>query len=105
MAPEAGERGEIALPVALTVGVVPEEERHRRHRSGDHELADLADERASVVVPPLDRRPGAAALDLPGVHGQDGTATHEGGAEIGAAARGEEPQVALHVLVDPVEAL
>ena len=45
VAPDARERVEVARAVALPVLVAPEAERHRRHRLGDHELADLADER------------------------------------------------------------
>ena len=37
---------EVALAVAAAVLVAPEVERHRRHRLGDHELADLADRAA-----------------------------------------------------------
>ena len=46
VAPDAGERVEVARPVARAVRVAPEPDRHRRHRLGDHELADLADDRA-----------------------------------------------------------
>ena len=42
---------EVGLAQPRAVGVVPEEDRHRRHRLGDHELADLADVRLAVLVP------------------------------------------------------
>ena len=42
--PDARIVGEIASPVPLAAGVIPESDRHRRHRLGQHELADLADD-------------------------------------------------------------
>ena len=55
---------EVALAVALAVGVVPEVQRHRRHRLGDDQLADLADQRLPVLVEGLDRAAQRAALQL-----------------------------------------
>ena len=57
--PDAGIGVEVALAVALAVRVVPEVDRHRGHRLRDHELADLAHERAAVGCPtPPPPRPG-----------------------------------------------
>ena len=105
VAPDAGVHVEVALAVALAVGVVPEADRHRRHRLGDHELADLADQRLAVRVPGLDRRAERARLQLALVDRQQRAAADERGADVGAAAGGEQPRVLADVLVDPAEAL
>ena len=96
---------EVALAAALAVGVAPEEERHRGHRLGDHELADLVDDAAALLVPGLDRAAERAALQLALVDRQQRAAGDERRAHVGAAARREQPEVALHVLVDPAKAL
>ena len=93
VAPDAREHVEVALAVALAVGVVPEEQRHRRHRLGDHELADLVDQRPPVLAPRLHRRAQRARLQLAGPHRQQRAGAHERGAEVGAAAGGEQPHV------------
>ena len=71
---------EVALAQALAVLVAPEEDRHRRHRLGDHELADLADERVAVLVPRLDLGAERARLQLAAVDGQRRHAADERGA-------------------------
>src|SRR5205807_10480745 len=48
--PDPGVHLEIALPVPDAVGIVPEPDGHRRHRLGDHQLADLADDWLAPVV-------------------------------------------------------
>ena len=105
VAPDAGVHLEVGLAVALAVGVVPEVQRHRRHRLGDHELADLADQRPALGVPRLDRRAQRARLQLALVDGQDRHAADERRADVGAAARREQPRVRADLLVDPAEAL
>ena len=96
---------EVAGAVAAAVLVAPEEDRHRGHRLGDDQLADLVDHGVAVLVPGLDRGAERAALQLAAVDGQERDAADEGGAEVGAAAGREEPGVGAEVLVDPVEAL
>ena len=96
---------EVAGPVAAAVLVAPEADRHRGHRLGDDQLADLVDDRVAVLVPGLDRGAERPALQLAAVDGQQGDAADEGGAEVGAAAGREQPGVGAEVLVDPVEAL
>ena len=96
---------EVAGAVARAVVVAPEEERHRGHRLGDHQLADLVDDRVAVLVERLDRGAERAALELAAVDRQQRDAADEGGADVGAAAGREEPGVAADVLVDPLEAL
>ena len=105
MAPDPRVLLEVAGPVAAAVLVAPEEDRHRGHRLGDDELADLADDRVAVLVPGLDRGAERARLQLAAVDGQQRDAADEGGAEVGAAAGREEPGVGAELLVDPVEAL
>ena len=105
VAPDAGVHVEVGLAVALAVGVVPHVQRHRRHRLGDHQLADLADQWPALGVPRLDRRAERARLQLALVDRQDRHAAHEGRAEVGAAAGREQPRVLADVVVDPAEAL
>src|SRR4029079_67651 len=70
VSPDPWVRLEVARAVALAVGVVPERDRHRGHRLGDHELAALPDHRPAVRVERLDLRAEAPALELPGVDRQ-----------------------------------
>jgi hypothetical protein len=85
--------------------VAPQANRHRRHRLGDHELADLADDGNAIGVPRLDLRAERTGLQLAAVHRKRGDAADEGRAEIRAARRREEPDVRAELVVDPVEAL
>ena len=101
VAPDAGVHVEVGLAVALAVGVVPEVERHRRHRLGDHELADLADQRPALLVQRLDLRAERARLQLALVDRQRRAAADERRAHVGAAAGREQPRVGADVLVDP----
>ena len=105
VAPDAGEHVEVALAVALAALVVPEEQRHRGHRLGDHQLADLADQRLALLAPGLDRRAQRARLQLALVDRHQRAAAHERRAQVGAAAGREQPRVRADVLVDPAEAL
>ena len=105
VAPDPGVTLEVARPVARAVVVAPQEEGHRRHRLGDHELADLVDDRVAVLVERLDPGAERPALELAAVHRQQRDAADEGRADVGAAAGREEPGVAPDVLVDPLEAL
>jgi hypothetical protein len=105
MPPDAAVVLEVARPVARTVLVAPEEDRHRGHRFGDHQLSDLVDDRVPVLVEGLDFGPEGAALELAAVDWQQGHAPDEGGADVGAPAGREQPGVAADVLVDPFESL
>ena len=95
-------------------GVAPEVQRHRRHRLGAHQLADLVDQRPADAVlvglgPGFDARAQAAALHLAFDHRQRGQPTDEGPGEVGAAADRREPDVlAVHLgqlVPDPAVAL
>ena len=88
-----GEHLEVALAVAAAVGVAPEVDRHRRHRLGDHELADLADQRLALGAPRLELDPERAGLQLALVDGQRRYAADECGADVGAARGREQPDV------------
>ena len=105
VAPDARVGVEVRLAVLGAVLVAPEVDRHRRHRLGQHELADLADVGVAFGVPRFDRRAERARLQLALVHRQLGHAADERRAQVGAAAGGEQPGVLADVLVDPAEAL
>ena len=96
--------GEVALPVALAVLVAPEVDRHRRHRLGDHELADLIDQRPSGRVPGLDRGAERPRLQLAQIHRQRRHAADERRAHVGAARGREQPCVGAELVVDPPKA-
>jgi hypothetical protein len=88
--PDPGVDVEIALPVPDAAGIVPETDRHGRHRLGDDQLADLADDRMAVVVVGLHLRAQAAAGDDAGPDRQQRAGPDEAGAQIGAAGEGAE---------------
>src|SRR5204863_110580 len=68
--PHAGIHVEVAVPVALASGVVPEEHRHRRHRLGDHQLALFVEPRPATLVERLHLAAQTARLDLADADGQ-----------------------------------
>src|SRR5919204_540375 len=105
LAPDAGVEVEVRGAVALAVGVVPEAHRHRRHRLGDHHLAELADDRLALLVERLDVDAQAAARDLAVVDRLQEAARHECAADVGAAAAVDEADVGAELLVDVVVAL
>ena len=105
VAPDARVHREVALAQALAVVVAPQEQRHRGHRLGDDELADLVREAPALLVPGLHRAAERAALQFTLVHRQQRAARHERRADVGAAAGREQPDVRSDVLVDPSEAL
>ena len=73
--------------VARAVGVVPEADRHRRHRLADHELAELADDRlARPGRTPRRRRRGSGPTSRPRTPAAAGTPWTMPGADVGAAA-------------------
>ena len=86
--PDAGEGGEVGVAVARAVGVVPEAQRHRRHRLGDDELADLAGHAAGRrrSRPPGRRRGWRAEISPAQTVGGRGAAGEAAG-DVGAAAR------------------
>ena len=85
VAPDAGEVLEVRRAVARAVGVVPEADRHRRHRPGDDQLALLADQRAAVRRERLDRAAEVAAADLALPDRDQRRGADERGAHVGAA--------------------
>src|SRR6185503_17055952 len=105
VAPDARIGLEVALAVPRPVLVVPEVDGHRGHRLGDDELADLAGDRAALLVPGLDLAAERAGLQLALVDGEQRDAADERGADVGAAAGREQPQVGAELVVDPAEAL
>ena len=86
LAPDAREVLEVGRPIARSVGVVPEPDRHRRHRLGDDELAELADDGVAVRVVGGGRDAEAASGDGAGPHGQQRVALDDAGADVGATA-------------------
>ena len=103
--PDAGEVLEVAGPVARAVLIPPQVQRHRGHRLGDHQLAHLVDDRASLVVERLHRGPQRSPLELPAVDGQQRDTADERGADVGSTAGREQPGVAADLVVHPLEAL
>ena len=104
MAPDAREVLEVGGPVLRAVTIVPETDRHRRHRLGDHELAGHT--RRTDVTVRSERLDGAAeqaATDLTGAHWLQRRGADERRADVGAAA----DRVDRHAddLADPAEAV
>ena len=83
--PDARGTGEVAVAVALALGVVPKLDRHRRHRLGHDHLTDLVTYRAAQAskTSSADARP--ATRNLADVHGQQRAPAHESGAYVGSA--------------------
>src|SRR5439155_12842071 len=104
VAPDPRVGVEVALVVATAVRVVPEVERHRRHRRREHELPELAYDRPPLGVEGLDPGAESGALDLAAVDGEEGTRLHEGRTTVRATAHAAHRQVALDVFEDPAEA-
>ena len=103
--PDPGIGVEVAFPVPGATRIVPEADRHRRHRLGDDQLADLPDDRLAVVVVGLHLRAQAAAGDDPRPDGQQRAGPDEARAQVGAAREGAEQQILLDPFVDPAERL
>ena len=103
VAPDAGVHGEVGSRAARAVRVAPEADRHRRHRLGDHELADLADQLVPVLVEGLDVRAERARLQLALVHRQRRHAADERRADVRPAAGREQPGVARRARRRPSE--
>src|SRR5205823_14276615 len=103
--PDAGKLLEIGLEVATVARIVPEAQRHRRHGLGDHELADLVDNTLAARVVGLDRHPERGGLDLAGAYRERRHAPDEPCAAIRAAAAVGDPEVLLHIEVEPGHAL
>ena len=99
LAPHAGVDVEVGRAVALAVLVSPERHRHRRHRLGDHQLAELADHLVAVGVERVrvdaQARPGDLAL----VHRLGEAARHEPGAHVGPAGAVVQQQLGAELLV------
>src|SRR6202012_1258984 len=95
--PHAGGVGEVGLPVQLAVVVVPQPDRHRRHRLGDHHLADLAGYGLAPVVERVGGHAEVARLVLAGVHRHHGCAAGEPAAHVRATAAYVQPQVGLDI--------
>ena len=105
MAPDARVVVEVGLAQARAVLVAPEAQRHRRHRLGQHQLADLLDHRAALLVERVQVGAERPRLQLAEVHRQHRAAADERRADVGPAGGREQPRVAPDVLVDPLEAL
>src|SRR5712664_555018 len=105
MTPDAGEDSEVARPITLSVGIVPEVHRHRWQRTRDHQLADLADDRLPVRVVGLDLGAERRALQLAGAHRQERARLEERGAHIGAAAHAADWHGSSERVDDPAESL
>jgi len=103
--PHAGVQVEVRAQVARVVRVVPEAHGHRRHRLGDHHLAELADHLAAVRIERLDIGAQTAARDLAVVDRLQEAAGDERAADVGAAAAVEAQDVGAELLVDVVVAL
>ena len=85
LAPDPGVDVEVRGAVALAVLVSPERHGHRRHRLGDHELAELTDQIVAVGIERVRIDAQARAGDLALVHRLGEAARHEPGAHVGAA--------------------
>ena len=103
--PDAGVVLEVGGAVAGAVGVVPEADRHRRHRAPDHELAELPDDRPAVEIEGDGVHAEARRGDLARVDGEDRIRRHEPGADVRAAAADVEEEVGAELLVEPGVAL
>jgi len=96
---------EVRLAVARIARVVPEPDRHRRHRLGDDELADRVVDRVAVVVPGLQVDAEAGRLQLAEVHRDERAGTDERPRDVRATAGREQPDVVAELVVDPAETL
>ena len=86
-------------------GVVPEPDRHRRHRLPDHELTQLADDFLAVIVEGSDVDPEAAPAISPAYTGRSGQPwTMPVHMSVPPAAVDEE-DAWVDLLVDPREAV
>ncbi|MHC2279916.1 hypothetical protein ACVME8_006559 [Bradyrhizobium diazoefficiens] len=88
---------EIAGAVTHAVLVVPEVERHRRHRLGADELADLVRDGAALFAEGFDGGAEQATLHRAGRLWQFAVAADEGAGEIGAAGNVRPPDVGLRL--------
>ncbi len=94
--------------ILRVAGVVPEPHRHRRERRRAHELAlELAAgrDRLAVVVVDVDLHAETAALQLAAPHRQRRATEREAGHDVGAPGDRRQAEIALHALVDVIEAL
>ncbi len=89
--------GEIRVPQPRAVLVAPEEHRHRRHRRGDHQLADLVDQRfarSGRTTPPS--RPAPGRRSRPSTPARSGPPPTNAGAHVRPAGERRD----LHVRAD-----
>ena len=98
VAPDSGEHREVRVAVALTVGIVPELHRHRRHRGGDDHLPDLADQRLPRVIPGLQRHTEHRPRELASPDRTVRRGSGEAADDVRAAARRGQ----LHALADSI---
>ena len=92
---------EVRRPVALTARVVPEADRHRRHRFGDHQLSELAGHRIAGRVEGRRRHAEAATGDGTCPHRQQRVALHDSGAHVGSTAAVHQQDVVAEDSIDP----
>src|SRR5690606_4903342 len=93
----------VALAIARIVRIVPEIDRHRRHRRGDHHFTYLLPYGTSVFIIDFQSAAQRATLDFARIHGEHGASSHEGAADVSTAAHRRQPQVLLHLMVHPFE--
>src|SRR5690606_41371720 len=93
----------VALAIARIVRIVPEIDRHRRHRRGDHHFTYLFPYGTSVVIIGFQSAAQRATLDVARIHGEHGPSSHEGAADVSTAAHRRTPMYLLHLTVHPVK--
>src|SRR5579884_3568027 len=91
MPPDSGEHLKVALAIAFALGIVPEVERHRRHRLGDDQFPHLIDQRLAVIIESLNLCSKCAALKFTGMNRQQHRTAHEAGAYIRSATKRGDP--------------
>ncbi|MGY2701433.1 hypothetical protein ACVW2K_001017 [Nocardioides sp. HB32] len=105
VSPHPREHVEVRVAVALALGVVPERDRHRRHRPGDDHLAGLAvGQPIALVVPDLEGDAERRPTDLPVVHGQVRGAGDEDADDVGAAAHRADLEIPTDMVSNPLVA-
>ncbi len=104
--PDIGEMRVVGREIFLAVGIVPEAERHRWKRAGADQFALFLDlGRLAVGGEDVGCHAERRALQFAAPHRPKRVAGGEAGEQIGAARHRKQEHVALHLLIDEVEAL